>query len=545
MSKLTTKLFQTISVLLMIILITGSIPAQEKDESKSSKQSRKKTTEELNQETKKKSNVVKQTSKKDSKKVRQTRREKEDSGEKTTIEDDKKDATPNKGKTLKSERSWGGYQYYLYQPQWEGTGECLPNTNESSNYGPGLSVEQCAKKCYADKNCNYFDFDPYDGDCWKQPVCWSQDSDHYSAWRLDGSADYYSRVFPDQRGECLPNHDETYAGSFSHIECAQKCMENSNCNYFDWNPVGNYCYLQSSCTSRDTDGNLAFKIDRTYNYKGWEKAFYVRCSFGEPGCVSDGMTTKTETFTLNQNTTYNVKIEVLKSDMESDGEKLTQIKVNGIPWGSCNPPTGTSDFDCTYHQCFEILPVTTGWDGKLTVEVNSDGMTNDCLCNDTNFDDCSTEHRTHRTRTIPMGLQVKVTVMLPNDIGGKLITGMYNNQCLDYNKNASGINKPFFMSTCNSSAKSQRWELIGDLYNHPGGQIKHKETGLCIESDKNKVAVLKECSSTPSQTFRLVGSSHYSLQEQVYGGYSNFSDGLNFNSYSHQGAYLFRVKDPS
>ncbi|MDP6684475.1 MAG: PAN domain-containing protein, partial [Candidatus Marinimicrobia bacterium] len=330
-------------------------------------------------------------------------------------------------------------------------GECWPNPNESSNFGPGLTIDQCAQKCFEDKNCNYIDFDEGDGDCWTQPDCMTQDSDHYSAFRIDGNSNWYwgnrgekiftyKRHFPNQRGECLPNSGQKSKGVVNDIEaCFDICNKNGY-NYFDYDPVTKNCWIQQSCESRDkTDGYLAFKLTKaptpeitTVNNRPTQntrigasktKKYYVACSYGDPGCTSQGKATISESFDLKPNQKYTIKIEVLQSDMGDAGEKLESVKLNGINLGECKP-SGSDDYACSFYTCFEKKHVKTGSDGKLLVEVTSIGMSNDCYCDNSGdyygFDGsnrdgnyvnygCVRETLAAPSWQIPMGLVVHVT----------------------------------------------------------------------------------------------------------------------------------------
>ena len=43
------------------------------------------------------------------------------------------------------------------------------------------------------------------------------------------------------------------------------------------------------------------------------------------------------------------QVEVLRNDLGSADEKVSSIKLNGTPIGSCNPDGG--DYDCTFYNC--------------------------------------------------------------------------------------------------------------------------------------------------------------------------------------------------
>ena len=50
---------------------------------------------------------------------------------------------------------------------------------------------------------------------------------------------------------------------------------------------------------------------------------------------------------------YNVKIEVLRNDLGSSEEKVSNIAFDGVTIGDCNPDG--EDYDCTFFDCTETL----------------------------------------------------------------------------------------------------------------------------------------------------------------------------------------------
>ena len=61
------------------------------------------------------------------------------------------------------------------------------------------------------------------------------------------------------------------------------------------------------------------------------------------------------------------QVEVLRNDLGEANEKVTSIKLNGTPIGSCNPDGG--DYDCTFYNCASALSQTTYTPTGTTINV--------------------------------------------------------------------------------------------------------------------------------------------------------------------------------
>ena len=86
---------------------------------------------------------------------------------------------------------------------------------------------------------------------------------------------------------------------------------------------------------------------------------------------------------------YSLKVEVLRNDLAGTEEKVSNIKLDGVTIGDCNPDGG--DYDCTFFDCGQSLTKTTitSSNGSIIAALTySDrGHTWDCDC-DKNTWDC-------------------------------------------------------------------------------------------------------------------------------------------------------------
>jgi len=86
---------------------------------------------------------------------------------------------------------------------------------------------------------------------------------------------------------------------------------------------------------------------------------------------------------------YDVSVEVLRNDLGSSDEYVSDITLEGKSLGSCNPDG--NDYDCTFYRCPNKGKVTGPSDGKFDVNMQFRGHSHDCDC-DKNSWVCSKEN---------------------------------------------------------------------------------------------------------------------------------------------------------
>ena len=107
------------------------------------------------------------------------------------------------------------------------------------------------------------------------------------------------------------------------------------------------------------------------------------------------------------NLDYNVKVEVLRNDLGSYGEKVSKISFDGVVFGDCNPDGG--DYDCTFFDCkdsIQKLPLSSNT-GYILVALTYQGHSCDCDCDKETWT-CSRENQI-ATRT-PMTAVARITL---------------------------------------------------------------------------------------------------------------------------------------
>ena len=81
--------------------------------------------------------------------------------------------------------------------------------------------------------------------------------------------------------------------------------------------------------------------------------------------------------------TYSLKVEVLRNDLGSKSEKVSDIQLDGVTIGDCNPDGG--DYDCTFFDCGQSLTKTTitSSSGSIIAALAYEGAyrTHSCDCN--------------------------------------------------------------------------------------------------------------------------------------------------------------------
>jgi len=83
---------------------------------------------------------------------------------------------------------------------------------------------------------------------------------------------------------------------------------------------------------------------------------------------------------VKPNLEYVVKLEVLRNDLGSPDEKVSQIVINGAVIGDCNPDGG--DYDCTFFDCKMSIDDTlvSSETGTIPVAFTYQGHSRDCDC---------------------------------------------------------------------------------------------------------------------------------------------------------------------
>ena len=80
------------------------------------------------------------------------------------------------------------------------------------------------------------------------------------------------------------------------------------------------------------------------------------------------------------NEKYSVQIEVLRSGLGGSDDKVSNIIIDGISVGECNPPG--SDSDCDFYNCGSQLGSTifSSITGKIPVDLEYVGNSYECNC---------------------------------------------------------------------------------------------------------------------------------------------------------------------
>ena len=118
------------------------------------------------------------------------------------------------------------------------------------------------------------------------------------------------------------------------------------------------------------------------------------------------------TITVVPNLRYELKVEVLRNDLGRKDEKVSDITMNGVIIGGCNPDG--DDYDCTFYDCTSSLKQTTIFSHTASIKASLHfrGHSRDCDC-DKNTWECSKEDtKPHFT---PMKAVARITL---SPIGG-------------------------------------------------------------------------------------------------------------------------------
>ena len=105
--------------------------------------------------------------------------------------------------------------------------------------------------------------------------------------------------------------------------------------------------------------------------------------------------------------TYILKVEVLRNDLASSNEKVSNITLNGVAIGDCNPDG--EDYDCTFFDCSGSLTKTSISSGNSSIlaAFTYEGHSWDCDCDKETWK-CSKENTT--INYTPMTAVAKVTL---------------------------------------------------------------------------------------------------------------------------------------
>ena len=86
------------------------------------------------------------------------------------------------------------------------------------------------------------------------------------------------------------------------------------------------------------------------------------------------------TINVVPNVDYNVKIEVLRNDLGEEYEKVSEIAIDGVVIGDCNPDG--DDYDCTFFDCQDSIQnsTITSETGSILVALTYQNHSWDCDC---------------------------------------------------------------------------------------------------------------------------------------------------------------------
>ena len=104
---------------------------------------------------------------------------------------------------------------------------------------------------------------------------------------------------------------------------------------------------------------------------------------------------------------YKLKVEILRNDLGSANEYVSEITLNGKRFGGCNPDG--QDYDCTFYDCASDLIQNTiaSNTGSINATLYFQGHSSDCDCDEDTWE-CSREY-TKPSRT-PMTAVARITL---------------------------------------------------------------------------------------------------------------------------------------
>ena len=117
---------------------------------------------------------------------------------------------------------------------------------------------------------------------------------------------------------------------------------------------------------------------------------------------------------------YDIQIEVLLNDLGEVDEKISDISVNGISIGECNPNCGDMtarecDYACTFYDCTPHLThtIVSSGSGTFNVKLQYEEHSRDCDCDKSTWQ-CQKENT--GTGLSPMVAVARIT-LTPADEG--------------------------------------------------------------------------------------------------------------------------------
>ena len=107
------------------------------------------------------------------------------------------------------------------------------------------------------------------------------------------------------------------------------------------------------------------------------------------------------------NLEYEVRIEVLRNDLQDDEERVSKITFDGVTIGDCNPDGG--DYDCTFFNCRNTIQnsIVSSETGSIRVVLTYQEHSWDCDCDKETWE-CSKESQIP-SRT-PMTAVARITL---------------------------------------------------------------------------------------------------------------------------------------
>ena len=96
--------------------------------------------------------------------------------------------------------------------------------------------------------------------------------------------------------------------------------------------------------------------------------------------TSVGTSTYSKTVQVYPNQEYSIDVEVLRGGLADDKSKISDLRVDGISIGQCNPIG--SDYACDFYECGEIpgTIIFSSSTGSFVLEVDYVGQSYKCDC---------------------------------------------------------------------------------------------------------------------------------------------------------------------
>ena len=114
-----------------------------------------------------------------------------------------------------------------------------------------------------------------------------------------------------------------------------------------------------------------------------------------------------DTITVVPHLKYELQIEVLRNDLGHPSERVSDITMNGVGVGGCNPDG--DDYDCSFYNCTSSLDQTTVSSDTASIKAifHFQGHSSDCDC-DKNTWECSKENT--KPDLTPMTAVARITL---------------------------------------------------------------------------------------------------------------------------------------